>query len=147
MPRDQLKLVQDLAERQEREAGERLFKAQSQVDAAQGQLNQVMDYRSDYYRLATGAGGDLINTARLQTARHFLSQLDTILGRQLKSVEQAELVLAQQTAAWVETRRRLNAIKNLRATRGKERDKHEDKRTQRWLDELYAVQTFYSEAR
>ena len=146
MARDQLELVQGLAERQEKEAGERLFNAQSQVDAAQGQLNQVLDYRSDYYRLATGAGGDLIDTNQLQTARHFLSQLDTIVGRQQKSVEQAELVLEQQRTAWIETKRRLNAIRNLRQSRGKERLRREEKVAQRWLDDLYIVQNFYSEA-
>ena len=72
MPRDQLELVQDLAERQEKEAGQRLSQAQSQLDAGQSQLDQVMLYRTDYYRLATGAaGGDLIDTNQLQTARHF----------------------------------------------------------------------------
>lgn len=146
MARDQLELVQGLAERQEKEAGERLFKAQSQVEAAQGQLNQVLDYRSDYYRLATGVGGGVIDTNQLQTARHFLSQLDTIVGRQKKSVEQAELLLEQQRTAWIETKRRLTAIRNLRQSRGKERVRREDKAAQRWLDELYAVQTFYSGA-
>ena len=147
MARDQLELVQGLAERQEKEAGERLFRAQSQVDVAQNQLNQVLDYRSDYYRLATGAAGDLIDTNQLQTARHFLSQLDTIVGRQQKTMEQAELVLEQQRAAWIETKRRLNAIKNLRASRVRERVRSDGKVAQRWLDELYAIQTFYSEAR
>lgn len=147
MARDQLELVQGLAERQEKEAGERLFRAQSQVDVAQNQLNQVLDYRSDYYRLATGAGGDLIDTNQLQTARHFLSQLDTIVGRQQKTMEQAELVFEQQRAAWIETKRRLNAIKNLRASRVRERVRSDGKVAQRWLDELYAIQTFYSEAR
>ena len=144
MPRDQLKLVQDLAERQEKEAGQRLSQAQSQLDAGQSQLDQVMLYRTDYYRLATGAGGDLIDTNQLQTARHFLSQLDTLVGRQQKTVEQAQTVLEQQRIAWVETKRRVTAIKNLRASRAKDQDLRMDKVAQRGLDELFALKTFYS---
>ena len=144
MPRDQLELVQDLAERQEKEAGQRLSQAQSQLDAGQSQLDQVMLYRTDYYRLATGAGGDLIDTNQLQTARHFLSQLDTLVGRQQKTVEQAQTVLEQQRIAWVETKRRVTAIKNLRASRAKAQDLRMDKVAQRGLDELFALKTFYS---
>lgn len=144
MPRDQLELVQDLAERQEKEAGQRLSQAQSQLDAGQSQLDQVMLYRTDYYRLATGAGGDLIDTNQLQTARHFLSQLDTLVGRQQKTVEQAQTVLEQQRIAWVETKRRVTAIKNLRASRAKDQDLRMDKVAQRGLDELFALKTFYS---
>ena len=147
MPRDQLELVQTLAERHEKEVGERLFTAQSQVDTAQGQLNQVMDYRRDYHRLATGAGGDLIDTTQLQTARHFLSQLDTIVERQRKTVQQTELVLQQQRLAWIEAKRRVNAITSLRTSRAKDRLIQEQKVTQRIVDDLYALQTFYSEAR
>lgn len=144
MPRDQLELVQDLAERQEKEAGQRLSQAQSQLDAGQSQLDQVMLYRTDYYRLATGAGGDLIDTNQLQTARHFLSQLDTLVGRQQKTVEQAQTVLEQQRIALVETKRRVTAIKNLRASRAKAQDLRMDKVAQRGLDELFALKTFYS---
>ena len=144
MPRDQLELVQDLAERQEKEAGQRLSQAQSQLDAGQSQLDQVMLYRTDYYRLATGARGDLIDTNQLQTARHFLSQLDTLVGRQQKTVEQAQTVLEQQRIAWVETKRRVTAIKNLRASRAKDQDLRMDKVAQRGLDELFALKTFYS---
>ena len=144
MPRDQLELVQDLAERQEKEAGQRLSQAQSQFDAGQGQLEQVMLYRSDYYKLATGAGGDLIDTNQLQTARHFLSQLDTLVGRQQKTVEQAQTVLEQQRVAWVETKRRVNAIKNLRASRVKAEALRVEKATQRGVDELFALKNFYS---
>ncbi len=146
MSRDQLELVQGLAERQEKEAGERLSKAQMQVDSAQRQLAQVNDYRRDYYRLATGAKGDLLDTNQLQTARHFLSQLDSIVDRQQTTLAQSELFLEQQRISWIETRRRLNAIKNLRKSRSEARKRLDEKLEQRRLDELYANQQFFSKA-
>ena len=56
MSRDQLEIVQTLAERHEKEAGGRLSAAQEQLASTQSQLNQVLDYRVDYYALATGSG-------------------------------------------------------------------------------------------
>ena len=47
MSRDQLKLVQKLADRQEKETASRLASAQGSLASAQGQLNQVLGYRSD----------------------------------------------------------------------------------------------------
>lgn len=146
MRRDQLELVQNLAERQEKEVGNRLSSAQAQVDATQSQLNQVLAYRRDYHRLATGATGTAVDTHQLQTARHFLSQLDTIVGRQQTTVQQAELLLEQQRVAWVESKRRLNAIKKLRASRAQERSRSEEKVIQRWLDELFALQNITAKA-
>ena len=147
MPRDQLEIVQTLAERHEKEAGGRLSSAQADVASAQSQLNQVLDYRVDYYALATGSGKGAIDTNQLKAARHFLSQLDTIVGRQQKTVGQAELVRDQQRTAWIETKRRLNAIKNLRASRDQARFRKDEKVIQRLLDELHATQTFFAEAR
>ena len=71
MSRDQLELVQQLAERQEKEAASRLASAQGALANAQSQLSQVLSYREDYHRLAVGEGGSVIDTNQLQTARHF----------------------------------------------------------------------------
>ena len=106
MARDQLALVERLAERREKEAGSRLSVARDAVDQSQGQLSQVLDYRKDYYRLATGATGKHIDTNSLRTARHFLSELDDIIARQQQSLRQAELALEQQTVQLVFARRR-----------------------------------------
>ncbi|NCG07599.1 MAG: flagellar export protein FliJ [Gammaproteobacteria bacterium] len=139
MPKDQLALVQRLAERQETEAGARLSVARDAVDQSQSQLSQVLDYRKDYYRLATGTTDQNIDSNRLRAARNFLSELDDIIGRQQLSLRQAELTLAQQQAAWIESKRRLASIKNLRNKRRLESDRSEEKAAQRLLDDLFAV--------
>ena len=54
MARDQLAVVQRLAERHEKEAGVRLSSAQGVLASAESQLKQIVDYRQDYHRLATG---------------------------------------------------------------------------------------------
>lgn len=139
MAREQLEVVQELAGRHEKEAGARLSNAQGALASAEAQLKQIIDYRQDYYQLATGARGGVIDTHQIQAARHFLSELDKIAGRQRTTIQQAELALEQQRASWIEAKRRLVAIEQLRAERNKERSIANEKWQQRELDELYSI--------
>ena len=139
MAREQLEVVQELAGRHEKEAGARLSNAQGALASAEAQLKQIIDYRQDYHQLATGARGGVIDTHQIQAARHFLSELDKIAGRQRTTIQQAELALEQQRASWIEAKRRLVAIEQLRAERNKERSIANEKWQQRELDELYSI--------
>ena len=141
MARDQLAVVQRLAERHEKEAGVRLSSAQGALASAESQLKQIVDYRQDYHRLATGDSGNVTDTHQLQAARHFLSELDKIAGKQRSTIQQAELTLEQQRMSWVDAKRRLTAIDKLRKQRRKEQQVAEGKREQRVLDELYSIKT------
>jgi flagellar FliJ protein len=145
MPGDQLGIVQTLAERHEKEAGGRLSAAQASVASTQSQLNQVLDYRVDYYALATGSGKGAVDTNQLKTARHFLSQLDSIIARQQATLQQNEYQLEQFRTAWIEAKRRLTAIQKLRELRATERSKAEEKALQRLLDDLFTSQSVISD--
>lgn len=140
MARDQLAVVQRLAERHEKEAGVRLSSAQGALASAESQLKQIVDYRQDYHRLATGDSGNVTDTHQLQAARHFLSELDKIAGKQRSTIQQAELTLEQQRMSWVDAKRRLTAIDKLRKQRKKEQQVADEKREQRALDDLFIVQ-------
>ena len=145
MAREQLEVVQELAGRHEKEAGARLSSAQGALASAESQLKQIIDYRQDYHQLTTGASGGVIDTHQIQAARHFLSELDKIAGRQRTTIQQAEVALEQQRASWVDAKRRLVAIEQLRAKRKKERVITEEKRQQRDLDELYSIKLNFLE--
>ena len=145
MPGDQLGIVQTLAERHEKEAGGRLSAAQASVASTQSQLNQVLDYRVDYYALATGSGKGAVDTNQLKTARHFLSQLDSIIARQQATLQQNEYQLEQFRTAWIEAKRRLTAIQKLRELRATERSKAEEKALQRLVDDLFTSQSVISD--
>ena len=145
MPGDQLEIVQTLAERHEKEAGGRLSAAQASVASTQSQLNQVLDYRVDYYALATGSGKGAVDTNQLKTARHFLSQLDSIIARQQATLQQNEYQLEQFRTAWIEAKRRLTAIQKVRGLRATERSKAEEKVLQRLLDDLFVSQSVISD--
>ena len=141
MARDQLAVVQRLAERHEKEAGVRLSSAQGALASAESQLKQIVDYRQDYHRLATGDSGNVTATHQLQAARHFLSELDKIAGKQRSTIQQAELALEQKRVSWVDAKRRLTAIEKLRTQRKNERKLAHEKREQQVLDELYSIKT------
>lgn len=143
MARDQLAVVQRLAERREKEAGVRLSSAQGALASAESQLKQIVDYRQDYHRLATGDSGNVTDTHQLQAARHFLSELDKIAGKQRSTIQQAELALEQQRMSWVDAKRRLTAIDKLRKQRKKEQQVIDEKREQRALDDLFVVQQLF----
>lgn len=143
MARDQLAVVQGLAERHEKEAGVRLSSAQGALASAESQLKQIVDYRQDYHRLATGDSGNVTDTHQLQAARHFLSELDKIAGKQRSTIQQAELALEQQRMSWVDAKRRLTAIDKLRKQRKKEQQVIDEKREQRALDDLFVVQQLF----
>ena len=76
MARDQFAVVQQIMKRQETEAGVRLSSAQGALADAESQLKQIIDYRQEYHRLATGENDSVTDTSRLQAARYFLSELD-----------------------------------------------------------------------
>lgn len=145
MERDQLAVVQRLAARHEKEAAARLSSAQGALASAESQLKQIIDYRQDYQRLATGDNGQLSDTNQLQAARHFLSELDKIAGRQRTTISQSELALEQQRVSWMEAKRRLVAIDNLRSKRQDASMGAAEKYYQRELDELYSIKKNFSD--
>jgi flagellar export protein FliJ len=81
----------------------------------------------------------------LKTARHFLSQLDSIIARQQATLQQNEYQLEQFRTAWIEAKRRLTAIQKLRELRATERSKAEEKALQRLLDDLFVSQSVISD--
>ena len=143
MARDQLAVVQRLAERHEKEARVRLSSAQGALASAESQLKQIVDYRQDYHRLATGDRGNVTDTHQLQAARHFLSELDKIAGKQRSTIQQADLALEQQRMSWIDAKRRLTAIDKLRKQRKREQQVIDEKREQRALDDLFVVQHLF----
>jgi flagellar export protein FliJ len=95
--------------------------------------------------LATGDNGQLSDTNQLQAARHFLSELDKIAGRQRTTISQSELALEQQRVSWMEAKRRLVAIDNLRSKRQDASMRAAEKYYQRELDELYSIKKNFSD--
>ena len=143
MARDQLAVVQKIMKRHETEAGVRLAGAQGALADAERQLKQIIDYRQEYHRLATGENGNVTDTSRLQAARYFLSELDKIARQQRSTAQQAERALEQQRIAWAEAKRRVTAIEKLQSQRKKKQQIAGEKQEQRALDDLFVVRQLF----
>ena len=143
MARDQLAVVQQIMKRQETEAGVRLSSAQGALADAESQLKQIVNYRQEYHRLATGENDSVTDTSRLQAARYFLSELDKIARQQHITAQQAERALEQQRIAWADAKRRLTAIEKLQSQRKKKQQIVGEKREQRALDDLFVVRQLF----
>jgi flagellar FliJ protein len=143
MARDQLAVVQQIMKRHETEAGMRLSSAQGALADAESQLKQIVDYRQEYYRLATGENGNVTDTSQLQAARYFLSELDKIARQQRTKAQQAECALEQQRIAWADAKRRVTAIEKLQSQRKKKQQIASEKREQRALDDLFVVRQLF----
>ncbi|MEC8159229.1 MAG: flagellar export protein FliJ [Pseudomonadota bacterium] len=143
MARDQFAVVQQIMKRQETEAGVRLSSAQGALADAESQLKQIVDYRQEYHRLATGENGNVTDTSQLQAARYFLSELDKIARQQRITAQQAERALEQQQIAWADAKRRLTAIEKLQSQRKKKQQIAGEKREQRALDDLFVVRQLF----
>ena len=143
MARDQFAVVQQIMKRRETEAGLRLSSAQGALADAESQLKQIMDYRQEYHRLATGENGDVTDTSQLQAARYFLSELDKIARQQRTTAQQAERALEQQRIAWADAKRRVTAIEKLQSQRKKKQQIANEKREQRALDDLFVVRQLF----
>jgi flagellar FliJ protein len=147
MAKSSLDTVLTLAERRETEVAQRLHQAELNLEATRTQLRQVQTYRQDYYRLATGGEDGRVDSNQLQTARHFLAQLDEAVVRQERQVEQAELLAQQQRQAWIEARRRRKAISDVKASRQREQALIDDKRQQQLIDDAFGVKALFAGAR
>ena len=143
MARDQLAVVQQIMKRHETEAGVRLSSAQGALADAESQLKQIIDYRQEYHRLATGENGKVTDTSQLQAARYFLSELDKIARQQRTKAQQAECALEQQRIAWADAKRRVTAIEKLQSQQKKRQQIAGEKREQRALDDLFVVRQLF----
>ena len=146
MSRDQLKLVQKLADRQEKEAA-----SLAPLRRVAWRVRRGNSIRSlGIAAIITGL--PLVLTVLPPTPANFkrpgnFSELDGIAGRQQKTVQQAELLLEQHRTAWIEAKRRQTAISRLREARASERSKIDEKRQQQLSDALFLTQRSLSAVR
>ena len=146
MSKSPLETVLTLAKRRETEVAQRLHQAEINLETARSQLRQIHTYRQDYHRLATGGDNGCVDSNQLQTARHFLAQLDEAASRQERQVQQAELLAEQQRQAWIEAQRRREAIRDLKDLRHREQALLDDKRQQQVLDDAFGVRVLFTGA-
>jgi len=130
--------VQKIKEREEKEAARRLGDAQKGLNAAIKQLEELQEYRKDYY--TTLSGGGISNNVSvpatvLEKYQLFLAKLNGVVERQHETVEQYRQHVEAHRKAWVESHARLKSMDDLIARAREEELLFIDKQEQKMMDE------------
>ena len=145
--------VRQIKEREERDAAVRLGDAQQGLNAAIKQLDELKQYRQDYYSslssgLSTGAPGDpksqSVGQPRIQSSvpatvlekyQLFLAKLNSVVERQQETVEQYRQHVEAHRQKWLEADARLKSIDHLIDRAKEEEELLLDKQEQKLADE------------
>ncbi|WP_027897800.1 flagellar export protein FliJ [Zestomonas thermotolerans] len=131
-----LQPVVEMAEKAEREAARQLGQCQSQLAQAEAQLDELERYRADYHQQWLTEGRQGVSGQWLMSYQRFLSQLETAIGQQERSVAWHRSNVEKVRAQWQERYARLEGLRKLIQRYQDEARLAEDKREQRLLDEL-----------
>jgi len=132
----QLAPVIDMAERAEREAVKKLGQGQVQLAQAASKLTELEQYRDDYaqrWQLESSQG---VTAQWLINYQRFMSQLDTAITQQQRSVSWHQGNLEKLRQQWQQRHARLGGLRKLVERHLQEARKVADKREQKQLDEF-----------
>ncbi len=99
-----LKPVVDIAESREQQAARALGVAQTALDQARQQLDELKAYRQDYLQRFQQAGAIGMGAAQLGDYQQFLHKLGLAIEQQGEAVVQAEQDVEAKRALWFTSR-------------------------------------------
>lgn len=133
---ERLAPVVDMAEREEREAVKRLGQGQQQLGQAQVRLDELERYYADYQQQWMNEGSRGVSGQWLMNYQRFLSQLETAIGQQRRSVAWHQDNLDKLRQHWQQKHARVEGLRKLVERHLREARIAADKREQKLLDEF-----------
>ncbi len=130
--------VRKIKEREEKEAARRLGDAQKGLNSAIKQLEELQQYRQDYYTTLSGgaiSSNVSVPATVLEKYQLFLAKLNGVVERQQETVEQYRQHVEAHRKAWVESHARLKSMDDLIARAREEEQLFIDKQEQKMIDE------------
>jgi len=128
--------VIEMAERAERDAERLLGQGQQQLDQAELKLGELQQYFSDYQQQWLTQGSQGVSGQWLMNYQRFLSQLESAIGQQQRSVDWHRNNLHKLRQQWQQRRARLEGLSKLVERYLQEARVAADKREQKLLDEF-----------
>lgn len=128
--------VIEMAERAERDAVRLLAQGQQQLDQAEAKLGELQQYFSDYQQQWLTQGSQGVTGQWLMNYQRFLSQLESAIGQQQRSLEWHRANLLKLRQQWQQRRARLEGLSKLVERYLQEARVAADKREQKLLDEF-----------
>jgi len=128
--------VIEMAERAECDAARLLGQGQQQLDQAELKLGELQQYFSDYQQQWLTQGSQGVSGQWLMNYQRFLSQLESAIGQQQRSVDWHRNNLHKLRQQWQQRRARLEGLSKLVERYLQEARVAADKREQKLLDEF-----------
>ena len=125
-----------LAERAEREAARQFGQCQGLAGQAQGKLNDLEGYRSDYQQQWLSEGQHGVSGQWLMNYQRFLAQLEVAVGQQRQTLAWHQDNSNKARALWQARYARLEGLRKLVQRYADEGRQVEAKREQKLFDEL-----------
>ncbi|MCJ0972527.1 flagellar export protein FliJ [Stutzerimonas marianensis] len=128
--------VIDMAERAERDAARLFGQGQTQVAQAEAKLEELRQYFSDYQQQWLNQGSQGVSGQWLVNYQRFLSQLESAIAQQQRSLDWHRNNLDKLREQWQQRRARLDGLRKLVDRYLQEARTAADKREQKLLDEF-----------
>ncbi|AGA86272.1 flagellar export protein FliJ [Stutzerimonas stutzeri] len=128
--------VIEMAERAERDAARLLGQAQTQLAQAETKLAELDQYFRDYQQQWMQQGSQGVSGQWLMNYQRFLSQLESAIGQQQRSVNWYRDNLLKVRQQWHQKHARLEGLSKLIESYQREARIAADKREQKLLDEF-----------
>jgi flagellar FliJ protein len=120
------------------EAGRALAELGTQRREAQGQLNTLDGYRSDYTQRLQDTTESGVTASNYHNFRHFIATLDEAISQQNRILAQIDTRITAGRQQWQDEKRRLNSYETLKARQRHQEQIREQRREQRASDEAAA---------
>lgn len=128
--------VIDMAERAERDAARLFGQGQTQLAQAEVKLGELRQYFGDYQQQWMTQGSQGVSGQWLLNYQRFLSQLESAIAQQQRSVDWHRGNLDKLREQWQQRRARLDGLRKLVERYLLEARTAADKREQKLLDEF-----------
>ncbi len=128
--------VVEMAERAERDAARLLGQAQAQLSQAETKLSELEQYFGDYQQQWMQQGSQGVSGQWLMNYQRFLSQLESAIGQQQRSVNWHRDNLLKLRQQWHQKHARVEGLSKLIEGYQREARVAADKREQKLLDEF-----------
>lgn len=130
--------VVEMAEETEREAVGKLAKQQLQLQQAEQQLLGLEQYRNDYQQQWISRGQSGVTGEWLMNYQRFLSQLETAIDQQRKSIQWHSQNVDKAREQWRQAYARLEGLKKLVQRYHDQARQRADRQEQKDMDEMAA---------
>ncbi len=132
---NRMKVVHNYAQTKETEAATVASSSRNAFEQQKDRLNQLHDYRQEYWTKLSNSKSTHFNAASLQDYRIFISRIDQAIEQQKQVVNTAEKDHEVKQQDWMQKRTKSKAIETVVTNLEEKERKHAQKVEQNTMDE------------